>query len=536
MAVEGTGRRRRQIWLYPLLVLGLATALLFFGLLLVDWLRWYPTAEGLTQLRVTTKPSILGLFFNFDPDTAQNALGNLAQVITAVLGIVITVASIVVQLAATRYTPRITDMFFRDRTNLLVIGFFVVAAIDAVWVSLSVHRDFIPLASITVSLLLVSFSVLLMMPYFAYVFDFLDPEKVVARIQDQALASAIARDFARDSVPQRQNKVLQSVEQLSDVAMNAISSKDKLIAQGAVDALKGLVTSYLPHKRVSDGAWFEMGPRLRQNPDFVSMSPSSVDDLASDKVWLEWKVLRQYQAVFNESVGQMPEMSHLIAIDTRYIGESAIETKDGAVLAMVVKFFNTYMRSALNADQIRTAYNVMNQYRQMGERIVTAGQDKIAVEVAGYFRYYSLLAHAKHLSFITETVSYDLATLCETAHGCKAQCHDGLLKVLLDLDREAETVEQEQILRGVRKAQAKLAAYYLSAGDEQHARVIRDDMKGESKVRLQSIRDELMAIKRKDFWEVIDRGTNFDYMDDPRKEKLAQFFSWFESLTAPTPN
>ena len=74
------------------------------------------------------------MLFHFDVDTLQNALGNMAQVVAAILGIVITVVSIVVQLAATRYTPRIADMFFRDRTNLAVLGFFVVACINAVWV------------------------------------------------------------------------------------------------------------------------------------------------------------------------------------------------------------------------------------------------------------------------------------------------------------------------------------------------------------------------------------------------------------------
>jgi len=62
----------------------------------------------------------------------QNELGALAQIIVAVLGIAITVVSIVVQLAATRYTPRIADMFFRDKTNLAIIGFFVVACLNAV--------------------------------------------------------------------------------------------------------------------------------------------------------------------------------------------------------------------------------------------------------------------------------------------------------------------------------------------------------------------------------------------------------------------
>src|SRR6185436_900756 len=95
-------------------------------------------------------------FIAFDPDTLQNALGNLAQIIAAVLGIAITVVSIVVQLAATRYTSRVADMFFRDRTNLTIMGFFVVACIDAVWVSLGIHEGFAPAATITVTVLLVT--------------------------------------------------------------------------------------------------------------------------------------------------------------------------------------------------------------------------------------------------------------------------------------------------------------------------------------------------------------------------------------------
>src|SRR5256885_3278865 len=158
-------QRRRQMWLVPLGVLGVTSGSVFFGLFFLDWLRALPGGA------VAGTP--FGQLFTFDPDTAQNALGNLAQVIAAVLGIVITVVSIVVQLAATRYTPRIADMFFRDRTNLAVMGFFVVAGIDAVWVSLSVTRDFVPRITITGSLLLTTFSLLLMVPYFAYVFDFL---------------------------------------------------------------------------------------------------------------------------------------------------------------------------------------------------------------------------------------------------------------------------------------------------------------------------------------------------------------------------
>ena len=34
----------------------------------------------------------------------------------------------------------------------------------------------------------------------------------------------------------------------------------------------------------------------------------------------------------------------------------------------------------------------------------------------------------------------------------------------------------------------------------------------------------------RDFWEVIDRGQNFDYLDEERKRRLDEFFGWFPSL------
>ena len=82
----------------------------------------------------------------------------------------------------------------------------------------------------------------------------------------------------------------------------------------------------------------------------------------------------------------------------------------------------------------------------------------------------------------------------------------------------------------MRKAQAKLATYYLLRGAEARARAIFDDMAHESPERLRSIRDEMLSVTAKDFWEVVDRGTNFDYLDDARKARLREFFGWFARL------
>ena len=146
-----------------------------------------------------------------------------------------------------------------------------------------------------------------------------------------------------------------------------------------------------------------------------------------------------------------------------------------------------------------------------------------------------LVLNANTTEFVTETAAYDLCALCELASQSEASCHDRLLAVFLEIDKEPETQAEERALRGVRKAQAKLASYYLLHEQPARARRIYDDMAGESPERLRSIRDEMLSITSKDFWEVVDRGTNFDYLPDDRKQKLREFFADFASLAADAP-
>jgi hypothetical protein len=506
---------KRRIWLWPMALLTGCAAVVFLTGYVIDFQQ------------AAARDGLFATLFGYDTATCQNALANLAQVIAAILGIAITVVSIIVQLAATRYTPRVAEMFFRDRTNLAVMSFFVVSCIDALWVSVSVTSEVLPRISITITMALMTASLVLLVPYFAYVFDFLDPGKVITRIQEQALTAA-HRD--RGDLDGRQGRVQAAIEQLADISVNSISQQDRLIASTAANALKDLAIKYLPRKTDLHDRWFELGPGLRSNPDFVAMTEESLKDLADSRAWVEWKVLRQFETLFNESVTTNRDVARIVAINTRYIGEAALAVDDPEALALCIKFFNTYLRTCVNDSEVRTAYNVLNQYRLLVDHVLRAGREEIALEFAGHLRYYGQLAHGRRLGFITETAAYDLCALCEAAFDVQAKNHDGMLRIFLDVDKEAESAEQEVTLRGVRKAQVKLATYYLLKGADDLAREIHSDMAGEKPDRLRSIRDELMGITTKGFWEIIDRGSNFDYLEPARKRHLATFFSWFPQI------
>ena len=468
------------------------------------------------------------LLVDLDPETLQNALGSLAQVVVAVLGIAITVVSIVVQLAATRYTPRIAEMFFRDKKNLAIMGFFVVACINAVWVSIVVTSGFVPRLTVAMTTVVVTASLLLLIPYFAYVFAFLDPEKVITRIGQQVLDVVLARGVARhdrDDLDLRQAGCVAGLEHLSDIAVNTMAQKDKIIASGAVTALREFTVKFLKEKGTLPAEWFLVGARIHGNPDFIALAPDSLRSIEHKKIWVEWKVLRHFRSVFSEALEHLPEMAHVVAIETRYIGEEALKQGDREVLVLSIRYFNTYLRSAINQRDVRACYNIFHQYRLLAEHMMRKGHSDLVQEIGRCIAYYGQTAHKGDLGFITETAAHDLAVLCERAYVHDVACHDTLLGIFLEVDKEPETHAQERTLRGVRKAQVRLATFYLTKNAGSHADRICVDMRGEKPERMASIRAELAAVNEKEFWEVTDRGVNFDYLDEQRKEKLDEFFA-----------
>ena len=525
-------------WSLPFLaILGIATLIYLTSF----WLDVLSAASADQPGRVSMA-GLLHSILEQDMEQARNTLGGLGEVMAAVLGLALTVSSIIVQLAATRFTPHITSLFFRARTNLLILGFFVTSSVYVLWVNFSVGETYLPQWGVFFSMLLMTGSLLLLFPYFAYVFDFLDPEKIVGRIMDDGLAAATPlRGVAAMHTEARQARAIEAVEHLANIGLNALQQKDKGIASGAIDALCEFGSRYGESKAGMRKDWSTIPDWNRQSPDFVSLSDEAVRDLEERGTWLEWKIMRQYQMLFTEALQAIKDTCYLVAIDTRRLGEAAARRGDLHALDLAIKFFNTYLRATINASDIRTAYNILHQYRQLAEFVLVHGEssdnparrEKLqqrALQIAKFMRYYSSIAYAKGMRFITEVIAHDVGQLCETAFSRGIRIHPELLQVFLAVDEHAETKEQEQTLRGVRRAQVKLATTYLLAGAEDYAREIQRDMAGEPPERLHGILLELRALESREFWEVNDRGTNFDYLSPEQKDMLETFFGWFSGF------
>ena len=82
----------------------------------------------------------------------------------------------------------------------------------------------------------------------------------------------------------------------------------------------------------------------------------------------------------------------------------------------------------------------------------------------------------------------------------------------------------EVALLGVRRAQSILGAFFLERDADVLAEQIRFDMREEPASRMRKIRDDILAVEERKFWEVTDRGFNFDWVSPDLRPRVVEFF------------
>lgn len=459
--------------------------------------------------------TVPGLWWlNLDPDLLFSTVSASAEVVAAVLALAITVVAIVVELAATRFSHRITFLFVREPLNLAVLGLYVVTTLLCLWVGLAAPPG--DSLGALVTLLLVSVSLLTLLPYLAWVFSFISPLSVIDEIRGSALW-AVKKG--------RQAALLEAVDELQEIARGALSEQDRSIAMAAVNALTDLVVDYQPLRRAREPDWFLTGAVVRQDPDFVSLEPSSVVDLEREGLWVEVKICRQFIGLVRFAVPDSRDVANLIAINTRRIG---MIPGVPALRELVLRCFNSYLRATINARDPRTAYYILHQYRMMAEELLAHGDGKTAAEIAGHFQFYGILGYAKDQGFLLEVAAHDLVQLIELCSRSGYPWVDRLLDRLLELDQEFRTETQEESLLGVRRAQVQAAVSFLERNDRPRAIRVVDDLRSESPRRLERIRRQLMTDDRAEYWEFTDRGANFAYLAPERRHHLGTLFELLE--------
>jgi hypothetical protein len=462
----------------------------------------------------------------------------LAQIVAAILGIALTVVAIVVQLAANRYTAKIIDLFVRDPVNVPTLALFVASALEAIWVA-HIHKpgEFVPRTGITITTILATASLLVLVPYFRHVFTFLEPQNVIKRIRDEMIetidAIAAAGGGAR-AIGAAQARVIRSLDHLYDIARNSVGQSDRSLAIAAVFAVRDVLLDAGGKKARLPAGWFEIRPFMRKNTDFLNFPESSLRRFEEERSWLERKTAWELFRLFVAGLNGMRGLCTTIALAARELGEDALGRGAAGEVALWIRAFNTFIRGALNARDVRTAFNLLQQYRLFAERLIALGAIEPAREVVRHLRYYGRTADRMGLGFVLETAAHDTALLAAAALAAKLddEVVREMLGALLGVDADAEAPLSGATRRGLRRAQVVLAARFLLEGREDLARTIADDMRREPPATLAAVREEILTAEP-EFFELTERVASFGYIPPEAKPHVERFFGWLAEAPAP---
>lgn len=453
-----------------------------------------------------------------DSNTARYILTSSALAIATLFGIVITVVLIVVQLTANRYTTKIIDLFINDWPNVTILGVFLFSIAYSLMVANTIRDQFYPAVGTIAcfSLLFLSFS--LLVPYFYYVFNSLKPTHIIDTLKKQARKGLKLARQAKGEASAREKELFRvRADQISDICKGSMNQMDSDVTLYGIWALEEILDYYQDLKVIGfPSSWFEIPESF-----FLGFSHSTIEAMAKNKLWVEMKVLREYNHLFGMALETMKEAANRVAYGTHIIALKARATGDEAALDLAVKFFNTYLRASINKEDKFSTYNVLYQYRQMAEEMI-GPEPELCEKITDYILYYGHLAEAREMEYIIETALYDVGLLCQKASEERPELAERILEKMLKVLDDLRTKRRLRALKGSGKICAILGSFFLMKGKNTLGAKVRQTLKSLEQSMALAIRDELLAVADKDFWEITDRMVNFEYIEKEQHQYLKE--------------
>ena len=141
-------------------------------------------------------------------------------------------------------------------------------------------------------------------------------------------------------------------------------------------------------------------------------------------------------------------------------------------------------------------------------------------------KYYGHVSFDMKLTFVTETVAYDVSAICEIANELGRHEEDEMLQSSSSSIARSSSAARRKGSSACarRRSSSRLLPAHGSGSQGAHASATT--WKASRASGCCAIRQQLESVTSKDFWEIIDRGRNFEFMPPEQRECMKTFFSW----------
>ena len=443
-------------------------------------------------------------FFTPDPAAAAGTLGLVGGAEGVTLSIVLLGVMFGIQTSSSRYSPRIIGIFTRNPLNALVLSFALASILYTFLVRSEVKVNYVPLASVAVAEVLALINFALLFPYVLYTFEVMRAETLVAGIMRRARRSL-----------KRRADLMTCVAQVTDIAFGSLQLGDMPVSVLSIDVLGDFVArDYLPAKKKMSAEWFKVG-----HAELPGASDQIVTEVNRAKTWFEHLVLSSFVDMVGLTPIHRKEAVHEIAIVTRRIALAAIDAGDPEVAELCVRFFNTYLRSAINRSAPTFASGIMNEYRRFAIGALEWRRD-LAVEAAAHLLRYGRHFDEAGMPAIFGAAAEDVADLAIEARVRDPQVSFRLAQLmvrnLLDLIPNARPIGLNGLFKGV----AKLTCWAMASDEKDVAHVLIEGIGAAPPDFVEAALSRMESLQNGLFWEVNERVISFDWLEQPLREQI----------------
>ena len=449
-----------------------------------------------------------------DPTAAAGTLGLVGGAEGVTLSIVILVVVFGIQMTSSRYSPRIIGLFTTNPLNAIVLGFVLASILYTFLVRAEIKTNYVPTWSVAAAEVLAIIDFAILFPYIGYIFAVMRAETLVNSIRTHSrrhLANAVAGKH----VVRCRNDLLTSIHQVTDIAFGSVQLGDMPVCLLTIGVLgEFLAQDYVKVKGGFGPQWFQVG-----HPELPGDSDQIVAEVNRAHTWVEYTVLSSFVHLVGLTPAHRKEAVHAIAVATRDIGLAAIEAGDHEVAEMCVRFFNTYLRAALNQSAPTFASSTMNEYRRFAIGALEWRPD-LSVEAAAHVLRYGRHFDEAGMPAIFGAAAEDVADLAIAAQSRDLEVTKRLavllVRNLLELIPNARPIG----LNGLFKAVAKLTFWAMAADSREVAHLLVEGIAAAPPDFVDAALDRMEVMQNGLFWEVNERVVAFDWVEEPLRAEI----------------
>jgi hypothetical protein len=453
-------------------------------------------------------------FFTPDPAAAAGTLGLVGGAEGVTLSIVILGVMFGIQTTSSRYSPRIIGIFTRNAMNALVLSFALASILYTFLVRSEVKANYVPMWSVAVAEVLALINFAILFPYVVYIFEVMRAETLVPGIMRRARRElkAAVRDAGS---ARRRDSLMMCVAQVTDIAYGSIQLGDLPVCVLSIDEMaRFLADDYIPAKKKFGSEWFRVGHR-----ELPGASDQVIAEVNRARTWFTYLVMSSLVDMVGLTPIHRKEAVHAIAVATRRVGLAAIDVGDPEVADLCLRFFNTYLRVAINRSAPTFASGVMNEYRRFAIGALQWRPD-LAVEAAAHILRYGRHFDEAGMPATLGAAAEDVADLAIEAHARDPQVTfrlaQLLLRNLLDLVPSARPIALNGLFKGV----AKLTFWAMATDEKDVSRILVEGIAAAPPEYVDAALERIQSMQNGLFWEVNERVIAFDWVEEPLRVQI----------------